>query len=285
MLTAGSDYFATVGAATLAGREFGVVDGVSMPLTAIVNERFAAEYFAGESPVGRRLRLYDGAVPGEWRTIVGVVANIMQSEPTRQRFAPLVYLPFAQAPERGAWFFARVEVPSDAIAAAVRTAAQSFHPDLTLEEFSTLADSFRFVRDRMDLEHAELGKYAAVAPAFAAIALLLAGVGLYAVVAYAVGQRTKEIGVRMAVGAAQSDIRRLVLRQELTPVAVGLAVGLVVSFAANRVLRAQLVGVAPFDPATLIVTSSLLIIVALFACQVPSRRAMRVDPVVALRND
>ena len=137
----------------------------------------------------------------------------------------------------------------------------------------------------MDLEHAELGKYAAAAPVFAAIALLLAGVGLYAVVAYAVGQRTKEIGIRMAVGAAQSDIRRLVLREELVPVAVGLAVGLAVSFAANRVLRVQLVGVSPFDLATLMAASSLLIIVALFACQVPSRRAMRVDPVVALRND
>jgi len=285
VLTAGSGYFATVGAATLAGREFGVGDGVSMPLTAIVNERFAAEYFAAESPLGRRLRFYDGAVPGEWRTIVGVVANVMQSEPTRQRFAPLVYLPFAQAPETGAWFFARIEAPSDAITAAVRSAAQSLHPDLTLQEFSTLEASFRFIRDRMDLEHAELGKYAVVAPAFAAIALLLAGVGLYAVVAYAVGQRTKEIGVRMAVGAAQGDIRRLVLRQELVPVVVGLAVGLAVSFAANRVLRTQLVGVSPFDLATLMVTSLLLIFVAFFACQVPSRRAMRVDPVVALRND
>lgn len=285
VLTAGSDYFATVGAATLAGREFGAVDGLSMPLTAIVNERFAAEYFAGESAVGRRVRLYDGTARGEWRMIVGVVSNIMQSEPTRQRFAPLVYLPFAQVPERGAWFFARVEAPSDAIAAAVRTAVQSFHPDLALEEFSTLEASFRFIRDRMDLAHAELGKYAPVAAAFAAIALVLAGVGLYAVVAYAVGQRTKEIGVRMAVGAAQSDIRRLVLQEELIPVAVGLAAGLAVSFAANRVLGAQLVGVSPFDLATLTVTSSLLIVVAVLACQVPSRRAMQVDPVVALRND
>jgi ABC-type antimicrobial peptide transport system permease subunit len=137
----------------------------------------------------------------------------------------------------------------------------------------------------MDLAHAELGKYAAVAPIFAAVALLLAGVGLYAVVAYAVGQRTKEIGVRMAVGAAQEDIRRLVFREELKPVAVGLAVGLALSFAANRVLESQLVGVSPYDPATLIATASLLVIVALFACQIPSRRAMRVDPVVALRND
>ena len=285
VLTAGPDYFSTVGAATLAGREFGAVDGSSMPLTAVINERFAAEYFGGESPIGGRVRFFDGAVPGEWRTIVGVVSNIMQSEPTRQRFAPLVYLPFAQAPERGAWFFARVETPSDALTAAVRGAAQTFHPDLTLEELSTLAASFRFIRDRMDLAHAELGKYATVAPIFAAIALLLAAVGLYAVVAYAVGQRVKEIGIRMAVGAADHDIRRLVMRQEMGPVAVGLVVGLGLSFAANRVLASQLVGVSPYDPATLVVTSSLLIGVALLACQIPSRRAMRVDPVVALRND
>jgi predicted permease len=283
--TAGADYFSTVGAATLAGREFGVVDGSSMPLAAVVNERFAAEFFAGEDPVGTRLRLYEGAVPGEWRTIVGVVSNIMQSEPTRQRFVPLVYLPFAQDPERGAWFFARVEAPSDAVAAAVREAVQSFDPELTLEEFSTLEQSFGFVRDRMDLAHAELGKYAAATPVFAAIALLLAGVGLYAVVAYAVGQRTKEIGIRMAVGAAQNDIRRLVVREELAPAAVGLAVGMAASLAANRVLESQLVGVSPYDLATLMVTGTLMIAVAWLACQIPARRAMRVDPVVALRND
>ena len=285
VLTAGPGYFATVGAATLAGREFGAVDGPSMPLTVVVNERFATEYLGGETPIGRRVRLYDGAVPGEWRTIVGIVSNIMQSEPTRQRFAPLVYVPFAQAPERGAWFFARVETPSDAVAAAVHDAAQRLHPDLALEELSTLAASFKFIRDRMDLAHAELGKYAAVAPIFGVFALLLAAVGLYAVVAYAVGQRVKEIGIRMAVGAADNDIRRLVMRQEMVPVAVGLAVGLGMSFAANRVLASQLVGVSPYDPATLVVTSSLLIAVALLACQIPSRRAMRVDPVVALRND
>jgi predicted permease len=285
VVAAGRDYFATVGASTVAGREFGVIDSWSMPLTAVVNERFVAEFFGSDSPIGRRLRLYDGAEAGEWRTIVGVVSNVMQSEPTRQRFVPLVYLPFAQAPWRGAWFFARVAAVSDSVTTGVREAVQGFHPDLTLEEYSTLEESFRFIPSRMDLAHVELGKYAAVAPAFAAVALLLAGVGLYAVVAYAVGQRTKEIGVRMAVGAARSDIRRLVFREEMHPVAAGLAIGLAMSFATNRALESQLVGVSPYDPAASILASSLLILVALLACQIPSRRAMRVDPVVALRND
>jgi putative ABC transport system permease protein len=285
VLTAGPDYFATIGAALLAGREFGAVDGAAMPLAVIVNERFAAEYFGGDDPLGRQVRLYEGAAPGEWRTIVGVVSNVMQSEPTRQRFAPLVYLPFAQAPERGAWFFARIENPSAGLTAAVRAAAQDFNPELTIEEFSTLAASFRFIRDRMDIAHAELGKYAMVAPMFAGVALLLAGIGLYAVVGYAVGQRTKEIGIRMAMGAASTDIRRLVFREELVPVAVGLGAGLLLSLAGNRVLQSQLVGVSPYDPATLMLTSGVLILVALVACQIPSRRALRVEPAVALRDE
>jgi putative ABC transport system permease protein len=285
VLTAGAGYFATIGATTLNGREFGIVDGESAPLTAVVNERFVAEYFNGEDAVGRRVRLYDGTAAGEWRKVVGVVSNVMQSEPTRQRFVPLVYVPFAQAPERSAWFFARVAAPSAATTAAVGDAVRRFHPDLTLEDLSTLEASFRFIRDRMDLAHAELGKYATLAPTFAAVALLLAGVGLYAVVTYAAGQRTKEIGVRMAVGARQDDIRRLVMRQEMVPVAVGLACGFAVSFAANRVLQSQLVGVSPFDPVTLLATGALLVAVALIACHVPARRAMRVDPVIALRND
>jgi putative ABC transport system permease protein len=285
VLTAAPDYFATIGAALLAGREFGAVDGVAMPLAVIVNERFAAEYFGGDDPIGRQVRFYEGGVPGDWRTIVGVVSNVMQSEPTRQRFAPLVYLPFAQAPERGAWFFARVANPSAGLAAAVRAAAQDFHPELTIEEFSTLAASFGFIRDRMDIAHAELGKYAMVAPMFAGVALLLAGIGLYAVVAYAVGQRTREIGIRMAVGAASADVRRLVFREELVPVAVGLGAGLLLSLAGNRVLESQLVGVSPYDPATLMLTCGLLVVVALVACQIPSRRALRVEPAVALRAE
>jgi putative ABC transport system permease protein len=285
VVAAGPDYFTTIGAATLAGREFGVADNASMPLTAIVNARFAAEYLGDDDPIGRRVRLYDGVAPGEWRTIVGVVANVMQSEPTRQRFASLVYLPFAQAPERGAWFFARAEAPSAGVAVAVRSAAESFHPDLSIAEFSTLADSFGFVRDRMDIAHAELGKYAMVAPVFAAVALLLAGIGLYAVVSYAVGQRTKEIGIRMAVGAASEDIRRLVYRRELVPVGAGLGIGLLLCFAGNRVIESQLVGVSPYDPLTLTLTSGLLLIVALLACQIPSQRALRVEPAVVLHDD
>jgi putative ABC transport system permease protein len=156
---------------------------------------------------------------------------------------------------------------------------------VTLEDYSTLQATFGFDRDRMDLEHAELGKHAAIAPIFAILALLLGSVGLYAVVAHSVGQRTKEIGVRMALGAVPEKIRRLILGEAFTPVFVGLAIGLAASLGVNRVLQSQLVGVSPYDATTLSVAPLILLLVAALGCLLPVRRAMRVDPAVALRHD
>jgi predicted permease len=285
VLAAGTDYFRTVGGTTLTGREFDDRDAIASPLVAVVNQSFAARYFPGRDPIGLRVRFYDNTEPGEWRTIVGVVANIMQSDPTRQRFQPLVYLPFRQAPPPNAWFFSRARAPAEEVMAGVRAAVLSLDADLMLEDFSTLKASFRFIASRMDIEHVNMGKLAAVAPIFAGIALLLATIGLYAVLARSVSQRTREIGVRMAIGATQRNIRRLVLREELLPVVLGLVFGLAASLAVNRVLQSQLVGVSPYDPVTLVVTPIVLIVVALIACQLPARRAMGIDPSVALRDD
>jgi ABC-type antimicrobial peptide transport system permease subunit len=209
----------------------------------------------------------------------------MQAEPTRQHFVPLVYLPFQHEPEPHAWFFARTRLASDGVTGAVRAEVQKLDPDLILDDFSTLQASFKFIAARMDLEHVEMGKHAAVAPIFAVIALLLAGIGLYAVIAHSVSQRTKEIGVRMALGGAASDIRWLILREGMLPVAFGLIPGLTVSLAVNRVLQSQLVGVSPYDSVSLAAASVVLIMVALLACQLPSQRAICVEPAVALRHD
>jgi putative ABC transport system permease protein len=295
-VTVGGGYFGVVGAALTSGRDFNDGDRLTSLPVAIVNERFASTYWPGEQPIGKRLRMTPANAPDVWRAIVGVVPNIMQGDPVRQRFDPVVYLPFAQGPMTRAWnslgccfrganFLVRTSVPADRVAQAVRAEAQNVDLEVSLEEFATLKARFAFNRDLMDVEHAELGKHAAAAPVFALIALLLSAIGLSAVIAHSVTQRTQEIGVRMAIGAAARDVRRMVLREGMRPVAIGLVIGFVATPAVNRLLQSQLVGLSPYDPMTMATAPLVLIVVGLLACLVPARRAMHVDPVVALRHD
>jgi putative ABC transport system permease protein len=284
-LTAGSDYFRVLGASAISGREFNDGDLTAAPHVAIVNQSFAARFWPTEQPLGQHLRATGRNASSEWRTVVGVVPNIMQGDATREHFKPLVYVPFRQQPASRAFLLLRMSVPVDRVARAVRTEVQRLDPDVVLDDVTTLKASFAFDRDRMDPEHEEMGKYATVAPIFAGMALILAVVGLYAVIAHAVSQRTKEIGVRIALGAASRDIRRLIFQEGMRPVALGLIVGLTVSLAVNRILQSQLVRVSPYDPVTLATAPAVLILVALLACQIPTRRALRVDPAVALRHD
>jgi len=285
-LRVGPDYFRVVEAPAISGRDFNDGDRTATLPVAIVNQSFAARYWPREQPLGKRLRYIDLKQPAEWLTVVGVVPNIMQGDATRRQFKPLVYLPFRQAPRvLGANFLLRTGVPPGQVAQAVRAEIQKLDPDVVLKKFTTLKVSFGFDPGRMDRGHSEMGKYAAVAPIFAVMALLLAAVGLYAVIAHSVSQRTKEIGVRMAIGAAAEDIRRMVLRAGMLPVAIGVILGLAASLGVNRILQSQLVGVPPDDPITMACAPVVLILVALLACQIPARRAMRVDPVVALRHD
>jgi predicted permease len=285
-LSVGSDYFRVVGATAISGRDFNNGDRTASLPVAIVNQSFAARYSPREQILGRRLRSADRNKPSEWLTVVGVVPNIMQGDPTRRQFKPLVYLPFWQAPTpRAAYFLLRTGVPPERVAQDVRAEIQKLDPDVILKNFTTLKASFAFDPDQMDRAHSEMGKYAAVAPIFAVMALLLAAVGLYAVIAHSVSQRTKEIGVRIAIGAAAEDIRRMVRRDAMWPVAIGMILGLAASFGVNRILQSQLVGVSPYDPITMACAPVVLILVALLACQIPARRAMNVDPAVTLRHD
>lgn len=286
IIAAGPDYFRVVGSPPLSGRVFNAGDRAGSLPVAIVNQSFVETYLPGAQPLGRRVRVkYRGNRLGDWLTVVGVAGNIMEGDPLRQHFKPLVYVPFRQQASVVPFFLLRTGVPPEQLAPEIRAEIQNLDPDVALEDFETLKASFSFNRDRMDIEHAELGKHASVAPIFAGIALLLAAVGLYAVVAHSVSQRTREIGVRMAIGAAAEDIRRLIFREGMTPVAAGLLVGLAAALGLNRILESQLVGVTPYDPLTMAAAPSLLIVVALLGCRIPARRAMRVDPAVALRHD
>jgi len=275
----GSGYFRAMGATVLSGREFNDADDAAAVRVAVVNQRFAARHWPGEDPLGKHLRFYaaGGTTPEAWMTVVGVVSNIIQDDTTRQEFAPLVYMPFRQRTDQGMWVLARTRVPPASLISAFRHEVQEIDPDLDI--YGPL------VLDQRLEVYLDSRFYGTLFLIFAGIALLLASVGLYAVVAHSVNQRTQEIGIRMAVGASTRDILSLVFRQGMLPLAIGLSIGLVVSLGVNRFLKAQLVNISPSDPITLAVASAALILSAMLGCFIPARRAMRVDPVDALRHE
>ncbi|HEV3312744.1 MAG TPA: ABC transporter permease [Chloroflexota bacterium] len=277
LLKVSPSYFRTLRVAKLTGREFNGADVASAAPVAIVNQLFANQSWQGEDPVGRRLRLFEANTPGPWVTVVGVVSNIIQNDANRQRFDPVVYLPYRQKPGRGAWILVRTRNSSSGLTNAFRREVQALDPDLPLYGPTPIADRMeRFWDSRF---------YGSLFLIFAAIALLLASIGLYTVVAHSVSQRTQEIGLRMAVGAEAHDILALVCRQGLLPLGLGLTIGLAASLAVNRVLASLLVQVSPSDPISLIVASAALVVSATLGCLIPARRAMRVDPIVALRHE
>jgi putative ABC transport system permease protein len=275
-LTIGAEYFRTLGAAVISGREFNDFDGASSLPVVVVNQRFASEFWPGESPLGKRLRVFQGKTPGPWRNVVGVVSNIVQD--TRLAIVPLVYLPYRQSPEPGMEVIARTRVPPATLSTAFRRDVHTLDSGLPI--FGPLT-----LDERLQENYWTSGLNGFLFLIFATIALLLAAVGIYAVIAHSVSQRTQEIGIRMAVGATARDILKLVFRQGMLPLGMGLTVGLGASLAVTPILKSALVGVSPADPITLAVASVMLILAAMLGCLIPARHAMRVDPMVALRHE
>jgi putative ABC transport system permease protein len=276
----GADYFQTMGIPLRAGREFTARDTANAPKVAIVSERIVREYFPGGSSeaLGRRVRLGDR---GEWLTVVGVAADIRQMGLDRD-VQPMIYVPFQQERDepfllRFVAFVARTSTPGsvvEGIRAEVRRAA----PDLPIQSAVTMdeavAASVAQPRFRMVL----LGL-------FAATATLIATCGLYGLMAYAVSQRRREIGVRMALGAERRDVLRLVLTRALRIVVAGLIVGLAGAAGVTRVLQRFLFGVTSTDPIVFTIVTLLLLAVGLMAAWLPARRAARIDPWAALRAE
>jgi putative ABC transport system permease protein len=266
-------YFKTLQVARVEGRLFEESDGVSTPPVALINQTAARRFFTRQSPVGQRLAFW-----GITRTIVGVVAD-ERTHGLTTATPPAVYVPLAQAPSRGAHsVLVRTRRPPMELAAAVRRAIHDLDPQLAvfavepLEE--TLARSVGTRRFTLLLS-ALLG----------AVALLLAAVALHGALSYDVSQRTREIGIRLALGADASGVRRLVFSRGLLIVFVGVALGLIGAFAVARLIASQLYEVAPTDPLTFLLVAVVLAVVALVACYVPTRRALRVNPMVALRTE
>jgi predicted permease len=274
--TAG-DYFPTMGIALEEGRLFATEDHLSHAGNVILSRAAAEALWPGASPLGRRLR-DDGET---WLTVVGVVEDVRQDS-FRDRPQALVYLPLT-GPATASWAvsspaFVLLTSRAEAIAPEVRAIVREIAPEAPMYRVYTMAG---LARDSMrDLSFTMLMLGLA-----ASLALVLGAVGLYGVLAYAVAQRGREIGVRMALGARAEEVRRMVVGQGARVVAVGLAAGLVVALLATRALRGLLFGVAPWDPPTFLATAAAMLAVGLLASWLPARRASAVDPAITLRAE
>jgi putative ABC transport system permease protein len=272
-------FFRTLGTTLLSGREFTAGDVASSIPVAIVNQQFVNRHWPSENPLGKRLRLFRGRTPQPWLTVVGVAPNLVQNGGGRQAFDPAVYVPYRQTASVGMWVIARTGVSPAGLAMAVRREVQALDAELPLSSGPAPLSA------RLAPIYQYRGLTAGLFFVFAALALLLASIGLYAVIAHSVSQRMQEIGIRTAMGATARDILALVFKQGMLPVGIGLAIGLVGLLGMSPILRFQLVQVSAADPITLAVASATLILSAALGCVLPARRAMQVDPVVALRHE
>jgi len=265
-------YFDLMNVHVREGRAFTERDRDGAPMVGLVNEAMARKYWPGRDPIGRRFRVGDGP----WIEVVGVAANTKHGS-LRETIEPEFYQPYAQAP----WTFMTVVVDTtltpQALTSDLERVLSSIDAGMALPGVRSMAS---LVTGSVSLDRFEMVGLVV----FAGLALLLAAIGLYGVMAYLVGQRTKEIGLRMALGATQGSIVRSILVDALWLVAAGLAVGSALSAFVGRMLRGSLFGVAASDPTTLAAVAGILVVVALIACVIPARRAMRVDPMVAVRE-
>jgi putative ABC transport system permease protein len=277
-LIVSDNYFQLMQVQPRRGRVFKDTDGEAGTPVALVNETFAEKFWPGQDALGKRLRLVHDGTSGAWMTVAGIVPDILQNFRNNLEHDALVYVPFAENPQRQMSVVARTKVPPASLADAFRRVVQGMDSNLPLYDMRTLED--RIAESRLTVS-----LFGAICSVFAAIATLLAAVGLYGVMAHAVSQRTQEIGLRMALGAKPSDISRLVVAQCFGPLAVGMAMGMLLALGATRLLHVILVGVSPSDPLTFAGTLVVLACAAMLGCVVPARRAMRVDPMIALRYE
>jgi ABC-type antimicrobial peptide transport system permease subunit len=251
----------------------------------IVNERFAATFFPGADALGQRIRLSDPVRPGEpvsnpaeWSTIVGIAQNIRQRMADNFDFDPVVYVPYTTDVVWSINLLTRPGADMAAAAAALRGEVAAIDPDLPLFDVRTVDDLLAFQRWGQRV-------FGTMFFTFAALALLLAAVGLYAVTAYGVSQRTREFGVRLALGAPTRHVAWLVTRRTSVQLAAGLLLGAAGAVGVSKVTPAVVSASRAGEPAFLAMVVALVIVVAAMACLLPARRAVRVDPIVALRND
>jgi len=273
------DYFHTMSIPLLKGRDFTTRDDMNAPGVVIVNETLARQIFPGEDPIGKRIKpgISVGKDQAVMREIVGVVGDVKHQSLSSEAGAE-VYVPHAQVPFSGMALVARTAVDPQSLAATMRNEVSKLDKDIPVYNIRTLDDYLAASVAQPRFNTLLLG-------IFAGVALFLTMIGLYGVISYSVTQRTHEIGIRVALGAQTSDVLKLVVKQGMALALIGVGVGLLAALALTRVLASLLYGVSATDPVTFGGVSLLLVAVALLACLVPARRAMKVDPMIALRYE
>ena len=270
-----ADYFRAMGMRLVQGRGITAEDRADAPPVVVINETLARRHWPNENPVGQRIT--SEGPEGPWTTVVGVVADVrdngLDAPPQVEMF-----LPYQQVPSRFMNFVLRTETDPQALAPAVRAEVQRLDPNLPVTAIGTMRD---LVRTSTAMPRLYLSFFGF----FAGVALVLAAVGIYGITAYTVTQRTQEIGIRMALGARQGDVLRLVLRHAVLLVAAGVVLGVAGALALSRQLSALLYDLSPTDPATFATIALILAGVALAASVLPALRAARIDPQVALRSE
>jgi putative ABC transport system permease protein len=276
---ASGDAFSTLEIPLIAGRTFGPQDTLTSPKVAIVDTEFVAKNFKGQNPLGKRIA-FGGRLPaeeGDGREIIGVVAHIQNyglGRSTREQ----TYVPHFQVSSSDIGFAIRTEQSPDTLAPSLRAALREIAPELPIRDVQTMDELFTAKISTQRLSVLLLGT-------FAALALLLAAVGLYGVLNYNVSQRTREIGVRMALGATEHSVVALILRHGFKFAALGLGLGMAASLAGTQLLKSVLFETSPFDPISFAAVAIVLAGIGALACWLPARRATRVDPMTALRAE
>jgi putative ABC transport system permease protein len=269
-------FFKTLRIPLLRGRSYDAGDREGSAPVAVINRTMAERYWPGRDPIGARITFDDPADTAlTWMTVVGIVGDVHEESLSRPVY-PQVYLPLAQVPGRSLMVAVRSAGDPSALVPALRRAVRTIDPDLPLFQVATMEERVSASLARPRINAVLLG-------GFALTALLLAAIGIYGVIAYGVVQRTRELGIRVALGARATDVLRMVIRQGMRPVLLGVTLGLAGALAGTRVLRSLLFGVGPFDPTAFGLVTLFLLLVALAATWLPARRAGRSDPMTALR--
>jgi putative ABC transport system permease protein len=277
--TISSDYLKTMKIKLLRGRDITEQDRKEVEHVVLLSESMARKFFPNEDPLGKRLKLGGGPQSqAPWMTVVGVINDVKQNGLEDKQGEETMYIPYLQSPNTYSAFVMRAHGTPENLVSAVRSTIQNLDQDQPIANVKTM--------DQIVSEYVSQNRfYTLLLTIFSGIALLLASIGIYGVMSYSVTQRTHEIGIRMALGAKPMDILKSITGQGMLLAGIGIVVGAIGAFLLKSLVSTMLFNVSPSDPITFVAIGAIIVAVCFFATFIPARRAMRVDPMVAMRSE